>query len=204
MGFLNTSVSFTRFRILDPVPDSTIANALESLKRRAFRDIDDLPEIRSFGWVSFDDPLDLDFAAGPPQKGAYLAFSLRLDTRRVSPAVIKKHLAKALKSEKEKFPEKKYVSRERKKELKESVTSRLLNQAQPIPADFNVIWNTADNAVWFASVNAKMIDLFMELFRDTFNLVLEPVTPFVMAETIVGESESDRLATLERASFTPR
>ena len=58
MGFANSSCSFTRFRILDPVPDALWPQIPDKLKQFAFRDIDDIPEMEAHGWVNFDDMLD--------------------------------------------------------------------------------------------------------------------------------------------------
>ena len=152
MGFNNASVSFTRFKIADPVPDSLWADIPARLKQFAFMDIDNLPDERSWGWVNFDDMLDEVWRTSPPEKGHYLTFSLRLDTRRVSPAVLKKQRTLALREEEEKAKQagQKFVSRTRKKELFEAVKARLLARTLPIPAEFNVIWNRDSNIVYFA------------------------------------------------------
>ena len=186
MGFCNASCSFTRFRIIDPIPSELWTQIPDKLHQFAFRDIDDLPEMQAYGWVCFEDMLDSEWRTAPPHKGAYLLFSLRLDTRRIPAAVIKKHLTLALKAEKEKMQEqgKKFISRERKKELKEQVLLRLRQRFLPIPAEFNVIWATDRNEVWFASTQGKMIDLFMEAFLNSFELHLEQITPYSLAETI--------------------
>ena len=91
MGFLGASCTFTRFRILDPIPAELWTSIPDKLRQFAFRDIDDIPEERSWGWTSFEDMLDIDWRSAPPEKGAYLAFALRLDTRRIPGGVLKKH-----------------------------------------------------------------------------------------------------------------
>ncbi len=203
MGFLNAGCSFTRFRIVDPVPAELWGQIPQKLKQFAFRDIDEIPEERSFGWTSFEDMLDTKWLTAPPEKGAYLAFSLRLDTRRVPAGVLKKHLSLALRSEKERIKEqgKTFISRERKKELKEQVHLRLMSRFLPIPSEFNVIWATDNNTIWFASTQGKMVDMFMEYFTQTFDLHLEQMTPFGLALSLLDESEAARLDILEPTSF---
>ena len=119
MGFANSSCSFTRFRILDPVPATLWPQILDKLKQFAMRDIDDIPEMQGQGWACFEDMLDTDWVTAPPQKGAYIVFSLRLDMRRIPAGVVKKHVALALKEEKKRMGEqgKNYIARERKKDL---------------------------------------------------------------------------------------
>ena len=203
MAFLKSSSSFTRFRITEPVPQSLWGEIADRLKQHAFRDIDETSDERSLGWVSFEDMLDTQWREAPPQKGAYIAFSLRLDTRRVPPAVLKKHTAVAMKAEEARNREqgKKYISRERKKELREQVELRLMTRTLPIPAEFNVVWNTADNMVFFASTQTKMIESFQEHFTKTFNLDLDQLTPYGLAAKILGDDGLAKLDRLEPTRF---
>lgn len=196
MSFLKGSYSFTRLRIADPVPSGLWPTVIDKLRQFSFKDIDDIPEERSWGWVSFEDMLDTAWREVPAEKGEYLTFSFRLDTRRVPPAVIKKHLAVAVKKEEALAREagKKFVSRERKKELKEQVMLRLRRHFLPIPAEFQVIWNTAKSVIYFASTQQKLIDLFQTHFTATFDLHLEPLTPYELAAMRLGDpAPLDRL-----------
>ena len=99
MSFLKSSTSFTRFRLVDEVPADLWAAIPDKLKQFAFQDIDDIPQERSFGWVNFDDMLDTTWRLSPPEKADYITFSLRLDTRRIPPAVLKKHTRIAVQEE---------------------------------------------------------------------------------------------------------
>ena len=58
MGFLGSSCSFTRFRVIDPVPDELWAEIPQLLKKGAILDIDETTDSQADGWVSFDDYLD--------------------------------------------------------------------------------------------------------------------------------------------------
>ncbi|MDR2694948.1 MAG: hypothetical protein LBC79_01025, partial [Deltaproteobacteria bacterium] len=174
------------------------------LKRYAFQDIDALPgEVRAFGWTSFDDMLDIEWAAAPPEKGAYLVFALRLETRRIPPAVLKKHWALALREEKQRMAGqgKQFISRERKRELKEQVQLRLMRHFLPIPAIFDVIWATGADLVYFASTQRKVLDIFEEYFTKCFELPLEQLTPYGLAAMSLTEHDLNRLDTLEPTNF---
>ena len=155
----SASISFTRFRVIDPIPSELLTQIPEKLRQFAFRDLDDLPEMQAYGWVCFEDMLDTEWRTAPPQKGNYFTFSLRLDTRRIPPAIIKKQLSLALKAEKEKMQAqgKKFISRERKKDLKEQVLLRLRQRFLPVPAEFHVVWEPDRNEVWFASTQGKIV-----------------------------------------------
>ena len=82
MAFISGSTSFTRYRIVEDVPDELWPKIPELLKKFAIKEIDQTADERSWGWVCFDDWLDTALRTAPPEKGAYLTFSLRLDTRR--------------------------------------------------------------------------------------------------------------------------
>lgn len=204
MGFASASCSFTRYRILEKPSAELMVQIPTLLKRYAFQDIDALAgEERSFGWTSFDDMLDIEWALFPPEKGSYLAFALRLETRRIPPAVLKKHHALALREEKRRMLEqgKQFINRERKKELKEQVQQRLMRHFLPIPAIFDVIWATGADLVYFASTQRKMLDMFEEFFVKCFELPLEQLTPYGLAARRLSEYELQRLDTLEPTSF---
>ena len=204
MGFLASSCSFTRFRVIDPVPDELWAEIPQLLKNVAFIDIDDTTEDQADGWVSFDDYLDTTWQAGPPQKGAYIAFSLRVDTRRIPAGVVRKHLVLALKREKAENEKngKKFISRERRKELKEQVQLSLRRRFLPVPGEFNVIWNTANNEIWFASTQTKMLELFVQRFLATFKLHIEQLTPSALALSMLGDAAEEAVHDADQADDT--
>ena len=203
MSFQKASTSFTRFRIIDDIPADLWASIPEKLRQYAFIDIDDIAEERAFGWTSFDDMLDTEWKLSPPEKGDFLTFSLRLDTRRIPPAVLRKHVRLALRDEEERIKQlgKKFIARERKKEIAEQVKLRLMGRFLPIPAEFQVIWNTRTGVVWFASTQAKMIETFLELFSRTFELRLEQLTPYALALSMLGEQFAEKLDAVESTHF---
>lgn len=203
MGFMAASASFSRFRVTEPVSESLWAEIPNLLKEFAFRDIDHTADERSFGWVSFEDMLDTSWSQAAPYKGTYVVFGLRLDTRRISPAVMKKHFTVALNAEKETLKERgiKYVSRDRKKEIKENVRLQLLSRSFPIPALFDVVWNTEANLVYFGSINNKVIDMFGKLFATTFNTHVELLTPHAAALHFLGAETGGELDQPEPTRF---
>ena len=204
MGFLASSCSFTRFRIIDPVPDGLWAEIPQLLKNGAIPDIDETTDSQTDGWVSFDDYLDTTWQAGPPQKGAYMAFSLRVDIRRIPAGVVRKRLDLALKRDKAENEKngKKFISRERRKELKEQVQLSLRRRFLPVPGEFNVIWNTANNEIWFASTQTKMLELFVQRFLATFELHIEQLTPPALALSMLGDAAEEAVHDADSVDYT--
>ncbi|GFM36208.1 recombination-associated protein RdgC [Desulfovibrio psychrotolerans] len=203
MGFMNASASFTRFQITEPVPSELWAQIPDKLKQFAFQEIEETAEERGWGWVCYDDMLDSFWRTAPPEKGEFITFSLRLDTRRVSAAVMKKYLTLAIREEEKRIKEqgKKYIARERKKELKEQVQLKLRARTLPVPAEFNAVWNIQTGIVYFASTQSKVLDLFAEHFSTTFGLDLEPLTPYALAVRLKGEDIMHALDNLEPSRF---
>lgn len=203
MSFLRPSVSFTRFKLTEKPPVELWAAIPAKLRQFAFRDIDNIPEERSFGWVNFDDMLDAEWTTSGPEKGAYLVFSLRLDTRRVSPAVLRKHTLLALREEERQSKEdgKNFVSRLRKKEIKEAVRAKIMARTLPIPAEFNVIWDTLQGIIILASTHGKVIELFCNHFHGSFELGLEQITPYTLATHLLGEEAGIKLDALASTVF---
>ncbi len=203
MGFLSSTSSFTRLRFLEAVPNEVKNNILELLQKFAFVDIDNVAEEKSIGWTSFDDMLDTKFEKTPIDKGEFVCFSLRVDTRRIPPAVLKKHTRLALMREEEiiKAQGKKFISKDRKAEIRITVKLDLLTRTLPIPAEFQTIWDIQNNIIYFASVQQKMVDLFAEEFTKTFDVSIEQVTPYTLAIELFGEEVIDKLDSLNPTQF---
>lgn len=203
MGFLSASTSFTRYRLAGELPPTLLAEAPDRLKKFAFRDIDRSADERSFGWVCFDHFLDVSWKTAPPEKGSYFTFTLRLDTRRISPAVLKKHLILALDEHKTRMAEagRRSISKDERQEIGERVRLSLLAKTLPVPAVFEIIWNTQTDMVYLGSVNSKIREMFEELFSMTFGLGLEPMDPLTMAGIVLGPTRKRALDTYQPAVF---
>jgi hypothetical protein len=147
--------------------------------------------------------LDTVWSVSPPEKADYLTFSLRLDTRRIPPAVMRKHVQLALREEQKRIKErgKNFIARERKKELAAQVKLRLMGRFLPIPAEFQVIWNTTAGTVFLGTTHGKIIDMFLDLFMRTFNIRLEQMLPYNLALALLGNGFSEKLDALESTQF---
>jgi len=203
VSILSTSLGITRYRVVEEIQDSLWREVPKRLADNAFRDIDATTDERSWGWCNLDNMLDMDWADSPPEKGHYMCFSLRLDTRRIPPAVFKKHCMIALAQElnQAKAEGKAFISKDRRREIKDQVMLRLRARSLPVPAVFDAVWNTQTGRILFCSTNAKAKTLFEDHFNLSFGLNLEPLTPFFLAMDMLGEGVASRLEHLEPTSF---
>jgi hypothetical protein len=201
---LSASLGLTRYRVVEDIPDALWREAPKRLKDNAFKDIDATVDERSFGWCNIDNMLDLDWAESPPEKGHYQCFSLRLDTRRIPPAVFKKHCMIALAQElaQAKAEGKAFLSKDRRREIRDQVMLRLRARSLPVPAVFDAVWSMQSGRVLFCSTNSKAKALFEDQFQTTFGLTLEPLTPFFLAASMLGgEAAIPRLEAIETTTF---
>ncbi len=201
MGVLSSSISLTRYRIAGEVTDELQGSILQRLMSHKFLEIDQNSDEKSSGWVCFDDLLDTWWKTAPPQKGTYLAFALRLDTRRIQPAVMKKHyrlaLDEALKEQKARGH--KFITRDHKKQIRDRVRQTLLSKTLPVPAVFDVAWNLDGHVVYLGTAAPKIRELFEDLFLKSFELHLEQQTPYFLARRLVQTIDRSRLDQLEAA-----
>ena len=95
MSLMKSSISLTIYR-LEP---STLANVTgDAIRRFAFRSIDNTPDEKGYGFVPEDD-MFADLETSILEKGRYMSFGFRIDTRKIPSAILKKHLAEMTRDE---------------------------------------------------------------------------------------------------------
>ncbi len=191
MGILANTVSICQFQVSGDMPQNDLFEwASTRLITQAFRSIDRGSEELSVGWVHIDDSKDSSFAS--PQalwRDHYLTFSMRRDQRRVPSALLKTHMEKAETDFLAAHPGVQRVPKQKREELRDAVRGSLLAQTLPVPALFDVVWDTRSGRLTFASLSANVVELFENLFRQTFDgLRLVAVHPFARAEAIVDKA----------------
>ncbi|MBE0582441.1 MAG: recombination-associated protein RdgC, partial [Desulfofustis sp.] len=125
-----------------------------------------------------------------------IVLSLRIDERKVSPAVIKKYIAK----EEERVRRQRNVpkiGRAAKIEIKERVRAELTAKAIPVPTIYDLSWNLSDATLLFFTTNKKAHTVLEDFFKDCFGLLLVQQIPYNTAEKLVS---SDLASALESMS----
>jgi len=194
MGALTGAASFMRFSVEGDLPDSFWDFAAERIAAHSFQDIDDSLEEYSIGWVSVANMFDAGFTYASYAAGDYVALSLRVDERKVSPAVLKKCVLK----EEERIKRERQVpklSRSAMLEIKERVRTQLVRKSVPVPAVYDLVWSLSDGMLFFFSTNKKAMVLLEELFKETFGLSLVLQIPWNTALHVAGP---ESIAGLER------
>ena len=185
MSLMSSSIPLTIYRA-----DPSFLNALtfDKLKQFAFRPIDNLPEKKGWGFTNFDDMFDVGWTKSVPEKGQYFTFGFRIDSRTVPPSIIKKHYAEMEAEELERIKAggKKFLSRERKKELRVLCKSRLLSRTEPRPAMYGVAVNIKTGLVYVACVSKTVLELLESYLKAAFSSVPERIFPDTLS-TLASE-----------------
>lgn len=181
MGLYTGSASYVRYRLAEDQPKEIKEFALEKLKQFCFREIEtgSLNE-KASGWVSAENMAstffdDLHFCKEP-----YLAFSLRIDVRRVPGLAMKA----ALLREEIKYKKNTGLEAIRKKDrdlLKDQVRQDLVRKSLPAPVLFDVCWNTVTGEVLFFSTSGSANEEFAVWFLRSFGLKLQRLLPYDLA-----------------------
>ncbi len=193
MGLLTGSSTFVRYSVDGDIPDNFWDFAAERIAAFSFKDIDDTFDEYSIGWVSVDNMFDSDFAYTSYAAGDYVVLSLRIDERKVSPAVLKKFTQK----EEERIKKEKQVpklSRTHRLEIKENMRLMLVKKAVPIPSVYDLCWNLSEGTLSFFATSQKAQAILEDFFKETFNLTLTLQIPFLTAAHLLDNDEQEALA----------
>jgi len=182
------------------LPDNFWEFVAERLGSFSFRDIDDTFDEYSIGWVSVENMFDSEFAYSSYQAGDYIVLSMRIDERKVAPAVLKKFCMK----EEERVKKERQVprlSRAHRQEIKENIQLQLVKKAVPVGAIYDLCWNLADSTLFFFSTSNKAQAILEDFFKESFNLQLILQIPYLTAEHLLAPEERQALADLKPQIF---
>ena len=191
MGLMKGSVSFTRFRVIDTLPDNYFELYPPLIRRFAYKNLEEgTSESKSEGWVSITDMLDSEFASMDFLKEPYLALSWRVDTKKVHPQTVKRYCIEA---EREIITREslEFLPRARRREISESVKAALTRRAIPLTAIYDMIWNLQTGIIYFGGISNKISDEFRSYFIKTFNLNIQPVFPYERAALALIDSKKE-------------
>ncbi|GAB4339920.1 MAG: hypothetical protein Kow0089_13180 [Desulfobulbaceae bacterium] len=192
MGVLTGSASFMRFSVEGRLPEPFWDAVAERVAAHSFQDIDDSLDEYSIGWVSVANMFDAGFSYASYAAGDYVVLSMRVDERKVSPAVLKKCVLK----EEERIRRERQVprlGRSVRLEIRERIRTELVRKSVPVPAVYDLVWSLADNTLYFFTTNRKALALVEELFKETFGLSLVLQVPWNIALHVADGESVERL-----------
>lgn len=169
------SLTFRSYNILGANPVQDPEHLIEKLDQFAFDGFVG-EEGKARGWMSVEHLLDVDFTWEKNCRGPFVIFGLRLDQRKVPPAIYKAHCLLELKATREALGTDK-VPLDERRDIRRRVRQQLLADSTPTSRAFSVIWNVKRRRLYFGSTSPAVIADFTELFQRSFELNLEPRNP---------------------------
>ena len=184
-GLMGSNISLTLCSA-----DSTAFDG-DKLRKNAFVPELDADIVRQ-GWVGLGEMLDYtDFAMATPQAG-YVGFSLRMDVRKPSSAVLRLKIAEAIQEAEAKKGG--ALSKAQKKEIREEMTDRLTRQADFVPQLTDCLWDLEKNDLYIGSSSTKIVESVLEYFKTTFGTEAHPyASEKDVADVLVTISRSENL-----------
>jgi hypothetical protein len=202
MGILFNTISICQFKVVGDPPGKDLYEwASDRLAKNGFESIDNTATEVSSGWVHIDDSGENDFGhPGAFWRDHYLAFTLRRDQRRVPSAVFRAHMKNAESEFLSANPGMRRVPKQKREEMKEAVQIALYAKTLPVPSTYDAVWDTRSGLVTFTSLSPKVMDLFENYFKNTFDgLRLLMLHPFSRAERVLGDDLKPALLKANKA-----
>ncbi|MBU0483912.1 MAG: recombination-associated protein RdgC [Proteobacteria bacterium] len=193
MGLLSGSASFVRYQVEGNLPERSGDFLAEKIEQYSFRDIDDNYEERSIGWVSVLNMFDSKFEYSSYMAGDFILLSMRIDERKVAPAVLKKFCLK----EEERIKKERQVpklSRSHKLEIKDNMQLMLIKKSVPVPTVYDLCWNLAEGTLLFFSTSQKAQANLEDFFKECFDLHVVLQIPYLTAGRLLDPGQEDALA----------
>lgn len=194
MGLLSAAVTFTRYKLSDPLPDDFWNWAHERVQERLFQDREGIDEYVA-GWTPFDRPFQSDISLADMSFAGFLVLGMRVDVRRVPATVLKKYCA----LEEERVKQEKGLKRLSKKmltEIRDNMRLQLLSKAIPVPNLTDFLWDIESGDVFLFARQDRLRMVFEDLFKATFDMLLTPVAPYSLAVSLL-KADASRLKALE-------
>jgi DNA recombination-dependent growth factor C len=200
MGLIKGTSSFVVFSVTGELPENPLEFITARVNAFSFSDIDENYDEYSVGWVSVHNMFDASFAYASSLVGDYITLTLRVDERKVVPAILKKFTMK----EEERVRQEKQVpklSRAMRIDIRERVRQELLRKALPVPSTYDLCWNLSAASLLFFSTNKQAQAVLEDYFKECFGLLLQQQIPFTVAENFLTLAQRHDLDELRSELF---
>jgi DNA recombination-dependent growth factor C len=194
LGLLKGNPTISRYRVLDAIPaDFTKEFIGERLRKFAFEEIDTTADESSTGWVELFDWLSSNFGEESFSFASNYAFTMRIDTRKLSTKILNRYydIREVL------FVEKngRKPNSRKKKDMKDNLKLELFKRTLLTTDLYEVVWFLNNSEVWLFASGEKLRASFEELFGETFGLNMRLMVPITLGLELVGDDK--RMALLD-------
>lgn len=203
MGAIHSgSQTYTRYRVVGG--PATQEQLLMALQEYAFQEpLTKAKKGETYGWVSAQNLTDRDFTSEKVVFGAYAAFALRTDEKKL-PVQLFKALLDNEYREWMKSHDRDRTPAPVKKEIRELLELKLLPQHLPKATSVDVLWDRQRNEVLVYSQSAKVVDRFRKFFVTSFQCLLHRMDPVRVGLLVEEAMEApEYLASMDQALEAP-
>lgn len=191
MQLLSNTVSLTRYRVEGKPAEPVMDTIRDGLKNQVIREIDNDPAAKSIGWTESARPFAPDFENAQFMFGTYVVFSLRIDKKSVPAKVVSKQVNMAA-AKRLAETEQTQLSKNEKREIKDSVTHRLYTRIPATPNVYDLVWDCEGGTLWFFSNLKEANEELETLFAKSFRLSLIRMFPYTEADLACGLADAQR------------
>lgn len=187
MGFLNGRVTYVRYRVGGDSPLPFGEEILEKVGLHAIgkHGMGDAADGITFGWSGGDHVLDVNFGLEKNVLNDALHLAIRIDTDKIPGDLLKAYTRIETDARAQLNPSG-FANKAQKQEAKEA--ARVRAEAESADGRFRrrkhypVLWDGTTNTLYAGTGSASVLDRLQNLFRETFDLPLEPITAGTLAE----------------------
>jgi hypothetical protein len=196
MGFWSGRVTYTRYRVggelSHPFGEETIEKARRLLAGHNL--VPDPADGVTIGWAGGEHVLDLTLDQAKNIVDDALHLSIRIDTDKIPSALLRAYTQIEIDAAAQLNPSG-FATKGQKQDAKENAERRAKAEA----ADgrfrrlnhFPVLWDGRTNTLYAGSTSTSVLDRLQSLFRETFDLGLEPITSGSLADSLATHGQTD-------------
>ena len=195
MAITTRNTSMTRFGVPEEVAALPTMEFEQKLRQQGFRAIDEGAELSSTGWTGLVNINDPEFTTQTIASGNFYYWGMRIDKRNVPAAVLRNEIAKVMEAELKRTG-KQFVSRERRSEIKDIVRLRLLARVPAVPKVIQCVFDGERGTLYVGSVSSAELDIFENLFFNTFDALPIATSPSDRAVAVLGDGVTEALSAI--------
>jgi hypothetical protein len=196
MGFWTGRVTYTRYRVGGERPVPFGAEIIEKTRRllAGHNLVPDPSDGVTIGWAGGEHVLDLTLDEAKNIVDDALHMSIRIDTDKIPSALLRAYTQIEVDLAAQANPSG-FATKSQKLEAKEAAERRAKAEA----ADgrfrrlnhFPVLWDGRSSTLYVGSTSTSVLDRVQSLFRETYDLDLEPITSGSLADNLASHGHAD-------------
>ena len=203
MGAFQGGLTYRQYRVKERLPAQWQSRVLQGVVNNIARDLKlSEDEIRHIGWCNAHFVLDTEVTLENCIYNEYVLLGMRIDSLNVPKGLLNIY-CEAEERKVRKELKKEALSRYERAEIRESLEQQLKKRLLPSIRSTEMVWNWESGIVRFFSTSKSLNEEFMELFEDSFGLMLIPEYAYTLAQDPSLNLSKKQLKTLDMIEPTP-